>query len=83
MRKLPEFAYDEKQSFRGWLRTILMNRWRNRQRRRPTQPLDDGEEPAGVRERARSEWKGSAAEFDKSFPRGYFGHRSAFSSDGK
>jgi RNA polymerase sigma-70 factor (ECF subfamily) len=29
LRKMPEFAYDARGSFRGWLRTVLVNRWRN------------------------------------------------------
>jgi RNA polymerase sigma-70 factor (ECF subfamily) len=33
LRKLPEFEYDPKRSFRGWLRTVLVNRWRNWPRR--------------------------------------------------
>jgi len=32
-RKLPEFNYDPSRSFRAWLRTILTNRWREKQRR--------------------------------------------------
>src|SRR5437867_3700819 len=32
VRKLPEFAYDPAQSFRGWLRTILINKVRERAR---------------------------------------------------
>ena len=30
MRKLPEFHYQPGKSFRGWLRTVLMNKWRDR-----------------------------------------------------
>ena len=33
VEKLPEFRYDQQLSFRAWLRAILMNKWRNRQRR--------------------------------------------------
>jgi len=41
--KLPEFVYDRKKSFRGWLRTILHNKWRDRQRRRAAEPpMQDG-----------------------------------------
>lgn len=29
VRVLPEFEYDAHKSFRGWLKTILLNRWRN------------------------------------------------------
>jgi RNA polymerase sigma-70 factor (ECF subfamily) len=36
--KLPDFVYDQKKSFRGWLRTILHNKWRDRQRRRAVEP---------------------------------------------
>ncbi len=31
--KLPTFEYDPCKSFRGWLKTILLNRWRTYQRR--------------------------------------------------
>lgn len=34
VRKLPEFRYDEKKSFRGWLRTLALNKWRENQRRK-------------------------------------------------
>src|SRR3954447_13880595 len=30
--KLPAFVYDGKRSFRGWLRTVTQNLWRNRRR---------------------------------------------------
>lgn len=33
VQKLPEFVYDRQRSFRGWLRTILANKLRDRQRR--------------------------------------------------
>ena len=33
VRKLPEFEHDSRKSFRAWLRTILMNRWRDGERR--------------------------------------------------
>jgi RNA polymerase sigma-70 factor, ECF subfamily len=35
VRKLPEFNYDRGKSFRGWLRTVLLNRWRDGSPRRP------------------------------------------------
>jgi RNA polymerase sigma-70 factor (ECF subfamily) len=34
LQKLPEFTYDHKQSFRGWLHAVLVNQWRTSQRRR-------------------------------------------------
>ena len=45
------------------------------------------EEPAGVRERMRTEWitrngPDSGAKFDAQFPVGYFGHQVAFAPDG-
>jgi RNA polymerase sigma-70 factor (ECF subfamily) len=43
MRKLPEFAYDKERSFRGWLRTVLLNQWRTRLRRRAALPLDEND----------------------------------------
>jgi RNA polymerase sigma-70 factor, ECF subfamily len=33
VQKLPAFEYDSQKSFRAWLRTILMNRWRDREKR--------------------------------------------------
>lgn len=37
-QRLAEFDYDQRKSFRGWLRTILINKFRDRQRR-ATLPL--------------------------------------------
>lgn len=33
-QKLPEFNYDRKQSFRAWLKTVLLNKWRDWQKGR-------------------------------------------------
>jgi RNA polymerase sigma-70 factor (ECF subfamily) len=33
VRKLPEFRYDPRQRFRGWLWTVTLNKWRERRRR--------------------------------------------------
>jgi RNA polymerase sigma-70 factor (ECF subfamily) len=61
VRKLPEFRYDRQKSFRGWLRTIALNKWRDRQRQRTEAPRapDDAafaglaaEDPAGLLEEA-------------------------------
>lgn len=41
VRKLPEFQYDKSGSFRGWLRTITLNKWRDRQKRARL-PVQDG-----------------------------------------
>ncbi len=34
VQKLPEFSYDQTRSFRGWLKTVALNKMRDRQRRR-------------------------------------------------
>jgi RNA polymerase sigma-70 factor (ECF subfamily) len=50
VEKLPEFTYEPGKSFRGWLRTVLLNRWRNLRRRRAPLPLAeeaDLAEPGG------------------------------------
>jgi RNA polymerase sigma-70 factor (ECF subfamily) len=40
-QKLPEFRYDQQLSFRNWLRTVLYNKWRDRQRgRTPARAVD-------------------------------------------
>ena len=33
VRKLPDFQYDPRKSFRAWLRTVTLNKWRERLRR--------------------------------------------------
>ena len=35
VKKLPDFRYDRDKSFRAWLRTVAVNRWRDLRRRRP------------------------------------------------
>jgi hypothetical protein len=49
VEKLPEFTYDPQSSFRAWLKTVTLNRWREQARRRRTVPL-----PAGAKELADS-----------------------------
>jgi RNA polymerase sigma-70 factor (ECF subfamily) len=39
VKKLPEFRYDNSKSFRAWLRTVMVNKWREGQRRRSV-PVD-------------------------------------------
>lgn len=48
VHKLPEFQYDHQRSFRSWLRTVTLNKWRERQRRRALQPAVIGDEAAQV-----------------------------------
>src|ERR1043166_2634684 len=43
LEKLPEFRYDSSKSFRGWLRTIALNKWRERCRRFASQPDKGGD----------------------------------------
>jgi RNA polymerase sigma-70 factor (ECF subfamily) len=38
LRKLPEFEYDRSGSFRAWLRTVTLNKWRDHVRSRASQP---------------------------------------------
>jgi RNA polymerase sigma-70 factor (ECF subfamily) len=38
VEKMPEFDYDPSRSFRGWLRTVTLNKWRERCRRFATAP---------------------------------------------
>jgi RNA polymerase sigma-70 factor (ECF subfamily) len=39
VQKLPEFEYDRHGSFRAWLKTVTLNKWRENQRRRAARPL--------------------------------------------
>jgi RNA polymerase sigma-70 factor (ECF subfamily) len=39
VRKLPEFTYDREKSFRSWLRTVTLNKWRDFRRRHSEQTL--------------------------------------------
>jgi RNA polymerase sigma-70 factor (ECF subfamily) len=39
VQKMPAFVYDPDRSFRAWLRTVTLNKWRERRRRRPQQTL--------------------------------------------
>jgi RNA polymerase sigma-70 factor (ECF subfamily) len=43
--KLPEFRYDRDRSFRAWLKTVLLNKWREARRRRVPQPVDAQQGP--------------------------------------
>jgi RNA polymerase sigma-70 factor (ECF subfamily) len=38
VEKMPEFQYDRGKSFRAWLRTVTMNKWRDRCRRQAAGP---------------------------------------------
>jgi len=43
VRKLPEFRYDPKKSFRGWLRTVTLNKWREKARRKSLPTVETGQ----------------------------------------
>jgi RNA polymerase sigma-70 factor (ECF subfamily) len=40
---LPVFPYDTRKSFRGWLRTVTLNTWRDQCKRRANRPLAGNE----------------------------------------
>jgi RNA polymerase sigma-70 factor (ECF subfamily) len=53
LQKLPQFVHDRQGSFRGWLRTVTLNKWRERCRRwappvDPDAPLADLAVPDGA-----------------------------------
>jgi RNA polymerase sigma-70 factor (ECF subfamily) len=41
IKKLPGFNYDRHKSFRGWLWTITLNKWRDYRRRRTVSPVKE------------------------------------------
>ncbi len=43
VQQLPQFRYDAAQSFRAWLKTVLLNGWRKHQRRRARGPAIGGD----------------------------------------
>jgi RNA polymerase sigma-70 factor (ECF subfamily) len=53
VQKLPEFRYDPHRGFRNWLRTVTLNKWRDRARRRV--PVAVGGDPAALAELAAPE----------------------------
>jgi RNA polymerase sigma-70 factor (ECF subfamily) len=42
LRQMPLFTYDRHKSFRGWLRTVTLNKWRERLRHRAPGPPAGG-----------------------------------------
>jgi len=48
VEKLPEFRYDPAKSFRGWLRTILANKWKNQIRVKGRLTVEKGVSPDEV-----------------------------------
>ena len=47
VRKLPEFRHDPSRSFRGWLRTVTMNKFREQRRRKSIPVVDAGTSEIG------------------------------------
>ena len=43
VEKLPQFEYDGRKSFRAWLKTILLNRWRQQRRAACNRVTADGD----------------------------------------
>lgn len=43
LRALPNFQHDAQRSFRGWLHTIAVNKWKDFRRKRIPAPLSDGD----------------------------------------
>lgn len=63
VQKLPEFQYDPSRSFRRWLMTLALNRWRDRCRRQAVRapegvaPLSDLEAPDELGEFEEAEYR--------------------------
>jgi len=64
LEKLPAFAYDPQKSFRGWLRTVTLNRWREKQRKQripatdsPDAILDELPAPADLEQFWETEYR--------------------------
>ncbi|MFO0863312.1 MAG: sigma-70 family RNA polymerase sigma factor [Gemmataceae bacterium] len=64
MAKLPEFQYDPRKRFRSWLRTVTLNKWRERQRRAslPMEADDRGVYAAAAPDELNAFWE---AEYQK------------------
>jgi RNA polymerase sigma-70 factor (ECF subfamily) len=43
VRQMPAFVYAPGKSFRGWLRTVTLNKWREKRRRRSEATLKTGD----------------------------------------
>jgi RNA polymerase sigma-70 factor (ECF subfamily) len=45
VEKMPTFRYDSNKSFRSWLRTVTLNKWRDRAKARRATAVDPGHAP--------------------------------------
>ena len=65
LKKLPEFEYDQTRSFRGWLRTVTLNKWRDKCRVKKL-PIEDSSQSSLGRiadlAQAESNWDGDYRE---------------------
>jgi RNA polymerase sigma-70 factor (ECF subfamily) len=53
VEKMPSFVYDRRRSFRAWLRTVTLNKYRDRCRRRAARPAElTGQPPPEVPDQA-------------------------------
>ena len=57
VQKLPDFDYDRQKSFRNWLRTVTLNKWRDR-RRRGKVPVQAGDSTLDGLAAPEAEWVG-------------------------
>jgi RNA polymerase sigma-70 factor (ECF subfamily) len=64
VEKLPQFEYDSRKSFRAWLKTILLNRWRKQRRKQALEnrtaadgAVSEVAEPADVPEFEEEEYR--------------------------
>ncbi len=63
VQKLPTFAYNRQGSFRSWLKTVTLNKWREKERRRAARPhtgeqgLSDAKSPDEVGEIWEAEYR--------------------------
>ena len=74
LKKLPEFTYRPGQSFRAWLRTVTLNKWRDRFKVRLPQTLGDRRDGSSHPEPTAVD---VAAEFEEAEYRGYLVRRAA------
>ena len=62
LQVLPTFTYDRHKSFRRWLRTVTLNKWRNARKQRKHAPAGAAEQAAGPDE-LEALWKAEYQQF--------------------
>jgi RNA polymerase sigma-70 factor (ECF subfamily) len=66
VEKLPTFSYDQNRSFRAWLRTVTLNRWRDHLRHRAAALRggnDAGLDDVAVPDAAQAVWEGEYRQY--------------------